>query len=155
MFREMRKKNREISAEKAMDILISCPWGTLSMQGDDGYPYGVPVNFVVMNGAIYIHCAQEGHKLDAIRACSKVCFSAVAKADILSAEFSTGFASAIAFGAAREVDGDEKVRALLGFIEKYSPDHLEAGAAYVHRAAAATNMIRIDIAHVSGKSSNP
>ena len=153
--RPMRKKDRELSRERALEILRSAHWGTLSTADADGRPYGVPVNFVLMENAIYIHCAKEGHKLDNIRQNPNVSFCAVGHAENLAAEFSTGFASAIAFGAAREVDGEEKVHALLGFIEKYSPEYMPAGTAYVHRSAAGANMIRIDIGHVSGKASNP
>ena len=155
MFRPIRKKDREISRERALEILKTAHWGTLSTADSAGNPYGVPVNFVLMEDAIYIHCAGEGHKVDNIRQNPNVSFCAVSHAENLPAEFSTGFASAIAFGTACEVDGEEKVRALLGFIEKYSPAHMESGTAYVHRSAAGANMIRIDIAHVSGKASNP
>jgi len=151
MHREMRRKDRLLPADKTMEILQNCPWGVLSTVDAEGQPYGVPVNYVVIDGAIYIHCAKVGHKLDNIRANSRVSFCAVSKADTLSAEFSTDFASAIIFGTACEVDGDEKVRALMGFIEKFSPEHMEAGAAYVHRAADAANMIRINVDHITGK----
>lgn len=152
MYREMRRKDRQLPAEIAWDILQKCPWGVLSTAGADGQPYGVPVNYVLLDGAIYIHCAGEGHKLDNIRANSKVSFTAVSMAQTLSAEFSTAYESAVAFGTARKVDGDEKFRALMAFIEKFSPAHSEAGAAYVQRAGAATHMIRIDIEHITAKS---
>ncbi len=33
--------------------------------GEDGYPYGVPVNYVVDKDKIYFHCAKDaGHKVE-------------------------------------------------------------------------------------------
>lgn len=151
MHREMRRKDRQLPADAAWDILQKCPWGVLSTVDADGQPYGVPVNYVLLDDAIYIHCAGEGHKLDNIRDNSRVSFTAVAMAETLPAEFSTAYESAIAFGTAHKVDGDEKIRALTGFIEKFSPEHAQAGAAYVQRAAATTHMIRIDVKHITAK----
>lgn len=151
MYREMRKKDRQLTFESAMEILNHSPWGTLSTVDADGQPYGIPVNYVVIDGAIYIHCAKAGHKLDNIRANSRVSFCAVAKADNLAADFSTDFASAIIFGTACEVDGETKMRALLGFIEKYSPEHMETGAGMVQRLQNATHVIRVSIDHITGK----
>ena len=151
MFRKMRKSDRELTRLEALSILERCPWGVLSTVGADGWPYGVPVNYAVMDGAIYIHCAKEGHKLDNIRYCDKVCFTAVTRADILSAEFSTDFESAVAYGRASETDADEKTLALLAIIAKYSPEHRSAGEAYVRRAAEEAHMLRIDVEHITGK----
>lgn len=151
MHREMRRKDRLLPADKTMEILQICPWGVLSTADADGQPYGVPVNYVVIDGTIYIHCAKTGHKLDNIRANSRVSFCAVSKAATLAADFSTDFASVIAFGTAREADGDEKIRALKGFIEKFSPEHAAAGEAMIQRMQAVTQVIRIDVDHITGK----
>ena len=35
--------------------------------GEDGYAYGVPLNYVYVDNSIYFHCAKEGHKLDNIK----------------------------------------------------------------------------------------
>ena len=151
MHREMRRNDRRLSAEKAMELLIGCPWGILSTADADGQPYGVPVNYVVIDGAIYIHCAKTGHKLDNIRANSRVSFCAVSKADNLPEDFSTDFASTIVFGTACEVDGAEKTRALAGFIEKFSPGHTQAGADMVQRLHSTTCVLRIRIDCITGK----
>ena len=50
--------------------------GVLSVQGDDGYPYGMPMNhwYDEESGAIYFHCGNIGHRLDALRENNKVSF---------------------------------------------------------------------------------
>ena len=44
MFREIRRKNREISIDSAKQLLQSSRRGVLAVNGDDGYPYAIPVN---------------------------------------------------------------------------------------------------------------
>lgn len=44
MFRELRRKNKALSAEECIEILKTERRGVLSVTGDDGYPYGMPMN---------------------------------------------------------------------------------------------------------------
>lgn len=151
MNREMRRKDRQVSTEAARSILKECVWGVLSTVGTDSCPYGVPVNYVVLDDAIYIHCAPSGHKLDNIRHCAQVSFTAVNGVQTLPAAFSTAYASAIATGTAHEATGEEKLLALQAFIEKYAPESAAEGAQYIARAADATTVLRINIETLTGK----
>ena len=72
MFREMRRKDREISINDSREILTKACYGVLSTISENGYPYGVPVNYVFYNGYIYFHSAKEVHKIDNIKNNSKV-----------------------------------------------------------------------------------
>ena len=45
MFRKIRKKKNEISVEEAKNLLHKCRRGVLSMNGEDGYPYAIPINY--------------------------------------------------------------------------------------------------------------
>lgn len=47
--KEMRRKDRELSATEAMEILQNGKFGVLSVMGDDGYPYGVPLHYVMID----------------------------------------------------------------------------------------------------------
>ena len=75
MFRTIRKKKNEISIDTAKALLQSSRRGVLAVNGDDGYPYAIPINYVYDDDAqkIYFHGARVGHKVDALRACDKVC----------------------------------------------------------------------------------
>ena len=68
MFREMRRFKQQISEEECIRILKEEPRGVLSMIGDDGYPYGIPIShfYSEEDGKIYFHGAKVGHKIDAI-----------------------------------------------------------------------------------------
>lgn len=60
----MRRKDREVSAEQAWEIVERCSYGVLAMTKPDGTPYAVPVNFAREGNCLYIHCAQAGEKTD-------------------------------------------------------------------------------------------
>ena len=44
MFRKMRRFKQEISQEECIRVLKEQPRGVLSIMGEDGYPYGVPLD---------------------------------------------------------------------------------------------------------------
>ena len=151
MFREMRRKDRELNKDEVMEILKNNTYGILSTISENGYPYGVPLSYVFHNHSIYIHGATEGHKLDNILSNNKVSFSVVGETCILPDKFSTQYESVIIFGRAVEVFDDEKNRALLEVINKYSSDYLEQGKEYINKASKVTKVIKICIEHISGK----
>lgn len=152
MFRSMRRKDREVTHDKAMDILERAEYGVLSINGGAGdYPYGVVLSHVIIDGKIYFHCANKGQKLDMIENNNLVSYSAVARSEVLPSEFATDYESAVVFGKASLVDGEEKTRALVGLINKYSSDFLEKGMEYINKDKDRTVVIKIDIDHITGK----
>ncbi len=77
MFRTMRRFKQELQKEDCIKLLISEKRGALSVNGDEGYPYTLPINYYYNedDGKIYFHGARAGHKIDAIKANGKVCFT--------------------------------------------------------------------------------
>ena len=152
MFREMRRKDKMKTQEEAIKILKDCTNGVLSVTGDDGYPYGVPVSYVYDDNKIYFHCASEGKKLDAIKADPKVSFTVVGADDIAPEKFTTSYKSVIAFGKARVADTDEEKMAALKIIaNKYSGDFPAEGMAYIEKFWEKTTVVVIEIEHMTGK----
>jgi len=151
MPRNVRRKDREISIEVATQLLTEGEYGFLATVGADGQAYGVPLNYVYKNNCLYFHCAPEGHKLDNIRANNKVSFCVVGRSRVLPDKFTTAYESAVAFGTASEVQGSEKVEALLNLLEKYSPDFMEEGKKTIDKYIKMTTVIKIDISHITGK----
>lgn len=45
MFRDITRKKQKITENECIDILISEKRGVLSVIGDGGYPYGMPMNY--------------------------------------------------------------------------------------------------------------
>ena len=152
MLKEMRRQDRKLDHSETEEILKNAVYGILSTVGPDNHPYGIPLNYVYMGDRIYLHCASEGQKLENIRGNSSVSFCVVGEAVTLPDQFAMKYRSAIIFGAASEVGGDEKLEALLALVAKYSPDEYhEKGREYAVRAFDKTAVIRIDIENITGK----
>jgi len=152
MFKEMRKKDREVFGEDIEKILINGEYGVLATIDENGYPYTVPLSYVYQDSTIYFHCAKEGNKLDNIKNNPKVSFCVVTDTEVLPGKFSTNYKSIIAFGEAKELIGDSKGEILLKFIEKYSKNFIEEGKRYIERAQDSAKIVEIKIEHITGKS---
>lgn len=151
MFREIRRKDRQLEDKDIVEILKNNNYGVLSTVSEDGYPYGVPLSYIYLNDAIYFHSATKGHKFDNITSNDKVSFCVVGQTQVLPDEFSTKFESVIIFGMAIEIFDDEKNMALLEIVNKYSPDYIEQGKEYISKASKATRVAKITVEHITGK----
>lgn len=78
MFRPVRRIKNALGEEATKEILRSARRGVLAVNGDGGYPYAIPINYLYDEeaGKIYFHGAKAGHKADSINKCDKVCFTA-------------------------------------------------------------------------------
>lgn len=120
-FRPMRRIRQQLPLEETKQILSEATSGVLSVIGDNGYPYGVPLSYVYADGKIFFHCALQGHKIDAIRENPKVSFCVIVKDNVVPQRFTTFFRSVIAFGKARILeDNEEKMAALRLLAARYS-----------------------------------
>jgi nitroimidazol reductase NimA-like FMN-containing flavoprotein (pyridoxamine 5'-phosphate oxidase superfamily) len=151
MNHEMRRQDRKIEDNEIIEILNKEDYGVLNTISIDGYPYGVPVNYIYCDNTIYIHCAANvGHKLENIKNNNKVSFTVVGKTQVLPDKFSTIYESVIAFGEATEIT-HEKGMILELFLDKYSPDFKEIGMKYIKGDFDKVAVYKIDIKSMSGK----
>lgn len=152
MFRPMRRIRQALSEAESRAILEHGQTGVLSVAGDNGYPYGVPVNYVMIDGKIVIHGAKTGHKIDAIAWEAKVSFCVIDDDTVVPAAYTTHFRSAIAFGhAAFEEDPDTMTAMLHALGKKYNPGDDAGRTAEIDRELAVTGLIVVTIDHLSGK----
>lgn len=109
MFRKMRRFKQELSKEECIEILKSEPRGVLSMLGDDGYPYGIPMDhwYNEKDGKLYFHGSKEGHKIDAINACDKVSYCVYDQGYRKDGEWALNIKSVVVFGRIRPVTDTE------------------------------------------------
>ena len=152
MNREMHKKERQVSDERAKEMLLEATEGTLAMHGDDGYPYALPMNYVYLNGAIYIHTADYGYKIDALKANQKVCFSVIVRSKIAPELYTTRYESVVATGDAEFIE-DEAERQLVmeTIVDRFSPGLREGVMKFIKAAIARTAIIKINIREMKGK----
>lgn len=148
----MRRSDRAMSEEKAWQVLDQGIYGILATTGDDGWPHGVPLNYVRVADKVYFHCAVEGKKLDNIQANPKVCFTVIGNHEVQPKQFTINYESVMVYGQASEVNAvEEKVAALMHLVRKYSPEFEAQGEAYARAAVDKTRVYQIEIEHVSGK----
>ena len=100
MFRELTRIKQKLSQEESIDLLKQQPRGVLSLIGDDGYPYGVPIDhwYNEADGKIYFHSGREGHKVDAVRRCNKASFCVCDEGVRKEGDWALHIRSVIVFG---------------------------------------------------------
>ena len=153
MFRAIRKKKNEISIDEAKDLLRSSRRGVLAVNGDEGYPYAIPVNYLYdeENNKIIFHGAKVGHKVDSIKRSDKVCFTVFGNEIIKEEQWAPYLQSVVVFGRCRLVESkDDTIRLVKKLALKYYPTEnmVDAGIA---SSGMAVQMFEITIEHLSGK----
>ena len=68
----MRRRDREMPKEFALEIIDKCGYAVLSMIDQDA-PYAVPISVARDGDTVYFHCAKEGRKTDILRSYPRVC----------------------------------------------------------------------------------
>lgn len=152
MFRKMRRFKQQISDEECIRVLKEQPRGVLSMLGDDGYPYGIPLDHLYMeDGHIYFHGAKEGYKIDAISGCDKVSYCVYDQGYRKEGEWALNINSVVVFGRIRIVEDEEKKKEIcIKLLRKFSDDE-----AYIEHemknAFPRVNCLELIPEHMTGK----
>lgn len=147
--KQMRKSDRQKSAEWALEVFDRAPYVTVSMTRPDGTPYGLPLSLVRRDSeTFYFHCASEGEKLDCLGVNPVVCLSAVSKCTPRFEEernnFTEYYHSAVALGEASIVsDDDEKITALRLLCERFLPKYMDHFDEAIARSLDRTTVVRI------------
>ena len=121
----MVRKKQQLTREEAIELLKTEPRGVLSLLGDDGYPYGVPIDhwYNSEDGWIYFHSGKEGHKVDAIRSCDKASFCIYDEGFRLPGDWALNIKSVIVFGRIRIIEDQAKAIELTRRLSyKYTSD---------------------------------
>jgi uncharacterized protein len=148
----MRRRDRELTEAEAMQLLQEAEWGVLATADAAGWPYAVPVNHAVVDGALIIHCAIAGHKLDNLAFNPKVSYCAVTTAETLPLELATRYASVIVFGEAALVEDEgEKRRLLRALGLRFAAAHPDLVDREIDKDLFRTAVLRIRIDRATGK----
>ena len=114
MFREVARKKQALDEAACIEILKSEPRGVLSVLGDDGYPYGMPMNhyYNPADGHLYFHSGQKGHRSDAMARCDKASYCVYNKGFVKPGDWALNIDSVIVFGRLRVVEDHDRALAL-------------------------------------------
>lgn len=155
MFRKIRKSKNELNAKKCKELLKICKRGVLSLNGDDGYPYGIPINYYYdeENNSIFFHGAKSavGHKKDALKRSDKVSFTIIGPEEIRKEAWAPFVCSVIVFGNCKIIEDREiALDKIKKFALKYYPN-MELVEEEINKSFDAVDMFCIKVEHMSGK----
>ncbi len=152
----MRHPERELRDQHTMAaILGKAPVGRMATINQKGIPVIKPVNFLYLDGKIYIHSSKKGEKVEDIRRGSPVCFEvdepiAYRAAGEMGCKAGYYYRSIIIKGRASFVeDRRKKIRVLETMMEKYQPEGNDWK--FEEEALRKTAVIEIQIKEITGK----
>ena len=153
MFRPMRRFKQQISEAECIRILNEQPRGVLSLIGDDGYPYGIPLDhwYCEEDGKLYFHGAKEGHKIDAIASCDKVSYCVMDEGFRKEGEWALNINSVIVFGRISLVTDSEKAKLICTNITRKFTDDEEYLAHELEHAFPRVQCLELTPEHMTGK----
>ena len=153
MFRELTRKNKAAIREECIRLLDNEKRGVLSVLGEDGYPYGMPMNhwYDPETGCIWFHAGHGGHREDALRRCDKVSYCVYDQGWAHPGEWVKHVISVIIFGRIEIVDDmNEIARVATALCRKFNDDE-----GYIAREIKAfaheTRLLKLTPEHISGK----
>lgn len=153
MFRELVRKKQQISNEECVELLKEELRGVLSVQGDDGYPYGLPINhyYNEADGCLYFHSGMTGHKIDALRRDSKASFCVYDRGFRREGEWALNIKSVIVFGRIEIIEDKETIYDISRKLShKFTRDEAYIEKEIVH-SGPRTLMFRLVPQHMTGK----
>lgn len=153
MFRELTRKNKQIPHEECIALLHRETRGILAVNGEDGYPYAMPMNhfYHAVDGCIYFHCGKTGHRLDALRQSDKVSFCVCEQGYREEGDWAYNVRSVIVFGRIEILDDHTTIAAISAALSrKFTQDE-----AYIQNEIAqygkATLLLKLIPEHICGK----
>ena len=153
LFQSMRRNKQELTDPESRRILDKATSGVLALLCNNGYPYAVPLSFVLHENVLYFHSATEGQKIEAVKYCEKASFCVIEQDKVIPEKFTTAYRSVITFGKIRIVnDADERHFALKLLADKYSPQVSETNVNNaITSGFSRVTILRFEIEHLSGK----
>lgn len=153
MFREMQRKKQALDASACVELLKNETRGVLSVIGDDGYPYGMPMNhyYHEEDGCLYFHCGKRGHRIDALSRSQKASFCVFDKGVREEQGWALTVCSVIVFGDVEIVTDPEVVSDISRKLShKFTSDEAYIDEE-IRKYAASTVLLRLKPLHMCGK----
>ncbi len=153
MFRELKRKNKQVPQEECIRLLNKEMRGVLSVLGDDDYPYGMPMNFWYNeeDGNLYFHSGKVGHRLEALRKHDKVSFCIYDEGYRDEGDWALNITSVIVFGKIELIDDvDTIVDISTRLSHKYTQDD-EFINSEIKKFSRGTMLLKLVPEHICGK----
>lgn len=150
-----RMKQHQLSKEQIDSVLNNAQVGRIATHNENGYPYIVPVHFIVHEEKIYIHGLIKGQKISNLIRNNKIGFEVDEMGAIIPdnnnpCDTNTEFRSVIILGTAQMIEDRElKMKILRAVVAKFTPQlsHLS----FPEKMMRATGVIEITPIEITGK----
>ncbi|MBO5222954.1 MAG: pyridoxamine 5'-phosphate oxidase family protein [Clostridia bacterium] len=153
MFRELQRIKQKISNADCIRILTEQTRGVLSVNGELGFPYAMPMNhfYNSEDGCIYFHTGKKGYRTDCIKSNDKACFCVYTSGEKEENEWAYRVKSVIVFGKIEIVDDINTVIDISRKLcYKFTQDE-EYIENEINNHAKNTILLRLKPQHVCGK----
>ena len=153
MFRELRRIKNKISIEEAKELLHKEKRGVFAVNGDNGYPFAIPVDYFFdeQDNKIIFHGAKSGHKVDSLKKDNKVCFTIFGDESFNEGDWAPYLKSVVVFGRCNMIEDiditTDKIRTLASRFYPSSEEVELEIQKYIKDAL----LYEIDIEHICGK----
>ena len=152
-FRELVRINRKIPEEECTRILKEELRGVLSLIGDGGYPYGMPLNhyYNEEDGKLYFHSGMKGHKIDALKQNPKASYCVMDKGYRNEGEWALNIKSVIVFGQIEIIEDKEVIYDISRRLSYKFTNDEEYIEKEIKQSGPGTFMFALVPEHISGK----
>lgn len=155
-WRRLGRIKQQLGDDECIEVLKACKRGVLSVLGDGGYPYGVPINHFwrEADGCLYFHGGMRGHKIDAMRRCDKASFCVFDEGVRNPGEWWLNVRSVVVFGRIEFIeDKDLLVEVARDLSHKFTDDdgYIEHE---IEKDGSHTLLFRLVPEHMTGKRVN-
>ena len=148
-------RDNKMSSQEITDFLLSKKDGVLCTVGEDGYPYGAPMNYVYLDGMFVFHGRRVGDKIGNLRREPKACFTVYDSKGFEvygdeSCDTCTIYRSVVARGDFVEITNDEeKANLLKKLVDSVIPER--SGDPMPPKAVTATGVYVLKPVSITGK----
>ena len=153
MFRKMLRAKQAITDAECVEILKNEPRGVLSVLGDDGYPYGMPLNqfYCEDDGHIYFHSGKLGHKIDAMKRHDKASFCVYDEGFRKEGDWALNIKSVIVFGHIEFIDDVETIYGISAELSRKFTKDEDYISREIARSGPRTLLFALVPEHITGK----
>ena len=153
MFRKMRRSTQALTKEEIIEVLKNETRGVLSLNGDDGYPYGVPINhyYDEETGKLYFHGANFGYRVEAMKRDPKVSYCVYGQEYQKEGDRAKYVKSVIIFGKVELIEDIEEIKNWSRKLCGKFPCPQEYIVLEIEKDAARTLCFAINIEDINGK----
>jgi nitroimidazol reductase NimA-like FMN-containing flavoprotein (pyridoxamine 5'-phosphate oxidase superfamily) len=153
MFRELKRKSKQISMDECIEILTKETRGILAVNGDNEYPYAMPMNHYYHSddGCIYFHCGKGGHRLDSLEQSDKVSFCVCEQGYRQEGDWAFHVRSVIVFGRMEVIEEPSQIIPMTTRLCRKFPCNEDYIKEEIRLYAKETILLKLVPEHICGK----